>query len=334
MNMKIAINGFGRIGRPALKIALEHPDVEISAINDLGDIDNLAYLLKYDTAYGVYQKEVAVNGNILKVDDKEIKILCEKDPLDLPWNELGIDVVLECTGVFKDRERTKGHIGAGAKKVIISAPTKDDTIKTVVIGCNENEIVSDDDILSMASCTTNCIAPIAKVLDETFGIEKALMSTIHSYTSTQALVDGPVEKDVRRGRAAAQNIVPSTTGAAIAATKTLPQLEDIFDGMAFRVPTLVGSIIDLVAVLKQKTNEKEINDAFKKAAAGQLKGIMKVTTEPLVSHDIVGSTYSCIVDAALTKVTAGNLVKVVGWYDNEWGYSNRLVDLAVIISRI
>ncbi len=332
--MKVAINGFGRIGRPVLKVALEHPDVEIVAINDLGDINNLAYLLKYDTAYGVYQKEVAVDGNILKVDDKEIRIMCEKDPLDLPWNELGVDVVLECTGVFKDREGTKGHISAGAKRVIISAPTKDDTIKTIVIGCNEDEIVSGDDILSMASCTTNCIAPMAKVLDETFGIKKALMSTIHSYTSTQALVDGPAKKDVRRGRAAAQNIVPSTTGAAIAAAKTLPQLEDIFDGMAFRVPTLVGSVTDLVAVLKQETNEKEINDAFKKAADGQLKGIMKVTAEPLVSHDVVGDAHSCIVDAPLTKVTAGNLVKAIGWYDNEWGYSNRLVDLAVMISRI
>ncbi len=330
--MKLAINGFGRIGRPVLKIAVENPEVEIVAINDLGNLENLAYLLKYDTAYGVYPHDVEIKDGNLIVGGKEIKVFAEKNPANLPWGDLEIDVVAECTGVFKDREGAKGHLEAGAKKVVISAPTKDDSIKTVVIGCNDDKIEDSDTILSMASCTTNCIAPMAKVLDDNFGVEKSLMTTVHSYTSTQNLVDGPNDKDPRRGRAAAQNIVPSTTGAAIAAAKTLPQLEGIFDGMALRVPSLVGSVSDLVAVLKKETAEEEINAAFEKAAEGDLKNIMQVTWEPLVSHDIVESSYSCIVQTDLTKVIGGNLVKMVGWYDNEWGYSNRLVELAVLIS--
>ncbi len=330
--MKLAINGFGRIGRPVLKIALENPEVEIVAVNDLGNLENLAYLLKYDTAYGIYPHNVEVKDGNLIVGGKEIKVFAEKNPADLPWGDLGIDAVAECTGVFKDRESAKGHLEAGAKKVVISAPTKDDSIKTVVIGCNDDKIEDSDTILSMASCTTNCIAPMAKVLDDNFGVEKSLMTTVHSYTSTQNLVDGPNSKDPRRGRAAAQNIVPSTTGAAIAAAKTLPQLEGIFDGMALRVPSLVGSVSDLVAVLKKETTEEEINAAFEKAAGDELKNIMQVTQEPLVSHDIVESSYSCIVQSDLTKVIGGNLVKMVGWYDNEWGYSNRLVELAVKIS--
>ena len=342
--MKIAINGFGRIGRPVLKIALENPDIEVVAINDLGELDCLAYLLKYDTAYGVYEKKLKVKSEKLKVangiessgkiivDNNEALFFSEKDPSKLPWEKLGVDVVLECTGVFTDREGAKGHIEAGARKVIISSPTKDDSIKTVVLGCNDGEVSSDDDILSMASCTTNCIAPMAKVLDDEFGIEKSLMSTIHSYTSTQALVDGPAKKDVRRGRAAAQNIVPSTTGAAKAAAKTLPQLQGIFDGMAFRVPTLVGSVSDMVTLLKNDVSAEDINKAFKNAADGEMKGIMQVTEEALVSHDIIGNPHSCIVDITLTKVVDGNLVKTIGWYDNEWGYSNRLIELAELFA--
>lgn len=330
--MKIAINGFGRIGRPVFKIALENPEVDVVAINDLGEVDSLVYLLKYDTAYGVYPKDVRAGEGELIVDGKKIKVFSEKEPEKLPWKELEVDVVMECTGVFTDREGASGHIKAGARKVVISAPTKDDTVKTIVIGCNEDEVTSDDDILSMGSCTTNCIAPMSKVLDDEFGIEKSLMSTIHSYTSTQALVDGPDKKDLRRGRAAAQNIVPSTTGAAIAAAKTLPQLQNIFDGMAFRVPTIVGSISDVVALLKNDVTVDDVNAAFKSAAENELNGIMQATEESLVSHDIIGNPHSCIIDLNLTKVVDENLVKVIGWYDNEWGYSNRMVQLAELFS--
>jgi glyceraldehyde 3-phosphate dehydrogenase len=329
--MKVAINGFGRIGRPALKIALEK-GIEVVAINDLGDIDNLAYLLKYDSAYGVYDVDMEVKGDLLKLGDNEIKVFSEKDPSKLPWGQLGVDVILECTGVFKDREGCQGHLSAGAKKVIISAPTKDKTIKTVVLGVNDDQIGPEDDILANASCTTNCLAPMIKVLDDKFGVEKSLMSTIHSYTSTQSLVDGPGGKDYRRGRAAAQNIAPSTTGAAIATTLTMPSLQGKFDGMAFRVPSLVGSISDLTAILKKDVTEEDVNRAFKEAAESDLKGIMETTEEALVSHDIVGNSHSVIVQLDLTKVVSGNMVKVVGWYDNEWGYANRLVELAEKIS--
>lgn len=332
--MKVAINGFGRIGRPVLKIALESPSIEVVAINDLGDLESLAYLLKYDTAFGVYSKDVQVEEGKLIVDEKEITVLCEKDPANLPWGEMGVDVVLECTGIFKDREKAKGHLVAGAKKVLISAPTKDETIKTIVLGCNDENIKPEDDIISMASCTTNCVAPMMKVLEENFGVEKSLMSTIHSYTATQNLVDGPAEKDVRRGRAAAQNIVPSSTGAAIAASKAVPSLEGIFDGMAYRVPTINGSVSDVVAILKKEVTPEEINQAFTDASEDGLRGVMKVTEEPLVSHDIIGNPHSVTIQAEQTKVIAGNMVKVVGWYDNEWGYSNRLVNLAEKISKL
>lgn len=341
---KIAINGFGRIGRPSFKIAMENPEIEVVAINDLGELDNLAYLLKYDSAYGCYAAELKVKSEKLKVgksesvgmlnvNGKDIFMFSEKDPAKLPWGELEVDVVLECTGMFVDRQGCQGHLDAGAKKVIISAPTKDESVKTVVIGCNEKEITVKDDILSMASCTTNCIAPMIKVIEDNFGVEKSLMSTIHSYTSTQMLVDGPGgKKDMRRGRAAAQNIVPSTTGAAIAATKTLPTLKGKFDGMAFRVPTLVGSISDIVIMTEKETSKEEINSALEEAAQKELKGIMQVTDEALVSHDIVGNPHSCVVQTELTNVVGGNLIKIIGWYDNEWGYSNRLVELAVHIT--
>lgn len=330
--MKIAINGFGRIGRSTLKIALKK-DLEVIAINDLGDLENLAYLLKYDSAYGIYDGKIEVKEKKLIVDEKEISVFSEKDPVNLPWGKLGVDVVLECTGIFVDRESCQKHLTAGAKKVIISSPTKDKTIKTVVLGCNEKEIETSDNILSMASCTTNCIAPTMKVIEENFGVEKSLMSTIHSYTATQMLVDGPGgKKDMRRGRAGAQNIVPSTTGAAIAATLTLPVLKNKFDGMAFRVPTLTGSVSDLVILTKNETNVEEINQAFKKASEKELKGIMEVTTEPLVSRDIVRNSHSCIIQADLTNVVGGNLIKVIAWYDNEWGYATRLVELGKFVT--
>jgi len=328
---KIAINGFGRIGRPSLKIALEK-GLEVVAINDLAPVENLAYLLKRDSAHGTFQKEVKVEGGNLVVDGKTIKVFAEKNPADLPWKELEVDVVLECTGFFKDREKASAHLKAGAKKVVISAPTKDETVRTVVLGVNEKEISPEDDIIANASCTTNCLAPIMKILEENFGVEKSIMSTIHSYTSTQALVDRPDPKDFRRGRSAALNIVPTSTGAAVATTLVLPQLKDNFDGMAFRVPTPVGSISDITCVLKKEATAKEINEAFEKATQDELKGIMEYSEEPLVSIDIVGNPHSTIVQGDLTKVVGGNLAKVIGWYDNEWGYSNRLVELAEYIS--
>jgi len=334
MKTKIAINGFGRIGRPSFKIALENPEIEVVAINDLGDLENLAYLLKYDSVFGNYSNSVEVKDGNLLVGGQEVKVFSEKNPENLPWGELSIDVVLECTGVFTDFEGAEKHLKAGARKVLISAPTKDDKIKTIVLGCNEKEITAQDSVLSMASCTTNCIAPMIKVLEENFGVEKSLMSTIHSYTSTQNLVDGPAKKDFRRGRAAAENIAPSTTGAAIAATKTLPSLEGKFDGMAFRVPTPAGSISDIVVLLKKTATAEEINAAFQKAEENELKGILKTTKEQLVSSDIVGDPSSCIVQLDLTKVIDGNLAKVVGWYDNEWGYSNRLVELAEMVGKM
>ncbi|MFO7807228.1 MAG: type I glyceraldehyde-3-phosphate dehydrogenase [Candidatus Moraniibacteriota bacterium] len=332
--MKIAINGFGRIGRPVFKIAMDHPEIEVVAINDLTDIENLAYLLKYDTVYGVYHHDVQIKEGNLLVGGKEIKCFSEKNPADLPWKDLEVDMVVESTGVFKDKDSAGAHLEAGAGKVIISAPTKDENIKTIVYGVNEGDLEQNDTVVSNASCTTNCIAPMMKVLDEKFGVEKSLMSTIHSYTSTQSIVDGPSKKDARRGRAAAYNVVPTSTGAAQASALTLPQLDGIFDGMAFRVPTLAGSVSDIVAVLRGEVTEGEINQAFEEAEENNLKDVLKTSSEPLVSHDILGSSYSTIVQTDLTKVTGGNLVKVVGWYDNEWGYSARVIDLALYMNNL
>jgi len=332
--IKVAINGFGRIGRPSFKIILEREDMEVVAINDLSATDNLAYLLKYDTAYGIYNKDVQFEENKLIVDGKEIPVFAEKNPENLPWEKMGVDVVLECTGFFTAKEGAEGHLKAGAKKVIISAPTKDENIKTFVMGVNSDKISAEDDIISNASCTTNCLAPMAKILDDNFGIEKALMSTIHSYTSTQSLVDGVGKKDKRRGRAAAQNVIPTSTGAAIATTLTLPGLKGKFDGMAYRVPTIVGSVSDLTAVLKKDVSVKEVNNTFKEASEREFKKILQFSEEPLVSHDIVGNSHSVVFQPDLTKVVGGNLVKIAGWYDNEWGYSNRLVDMAKHIMSI
>ncbi|MFC1644609.1 type I glyceraldehyde-3-phosphate dehydrogenase [Patescibacteria group bacterium] len=331
--MRLAINGFGRIGRNSLKVALEKDDIEVVAINDLSDLENLAYLLRYDTVYGVYDKKVEVGDGKIIIDGKEIMVFSDPDPKNLPWGELDVDVVLECTGFFTNREKASAHIEAGAKEVVISAPAKDDSIKTVVMGVNEGEITADDHIVSNASCTTNCLAPMMKVLDDKFGVEKSLMSTIHSYTSTQSIVDGINKKDPRKGRAAAQNIIPSSTGAAIATTKTIPHLEGNFDGMAFRVPILVGSVSDLTVVLREDVTVEDIVGALREASEGALKGILRVTDDPLVSHDIIGDPCSCIVQADLTKVVGGNLAKVVGWYDNERGYSERLVEMSQFVAR-
>ncbi len=331
---KIAINGFGRIGRAAFKIASEKKDLEIVAINDLTEAPILAHLLKYDTAYGHYRKDVSAEAGKLVVDGRSFPVLAEPDPKKLPWGELGVDVVLECTGRFTDKEGSSQHLEAGAKKVILSAPSKGDdgAVPTFLIGVNE-ETYGAETVLSNASCTTNSLAPVAKVLEEKFGIAKALMTTIHSYTADQNLQDGP-HKDLRRARAAAENIVPTTTGAAIAVTQVMPELQGLFDGLSVRVPTIVVSLTDFTFLLKKKTTKEEINQALKDAAREErFRKVLAVTEEPLVSSDFIGNPYSSIVDLSLTKVIDGDLVKVVAWYDNEWGYSNRLVEMAELIGK-
>ena len=325
--MKVAINGFGRIGRLATRRFLEKEGIDVVAINDLTDNETLAHLFKYDTAQGAYNGEVKADDDYIYIDGEKIHAFTEKDPKQLPWEKLGVDVVLESTGVFRTREKAGMHIEAGAKKVVISAPAKGGDVKTIVLGVNdESELTGDDDILSNASCTTNCLAPMVKILDDNFGIETGMMTTIHAYTADQNIQDAP-HSDLRRARAAAENIVPTSTGAAIAVTKVLPHLDGKLDGMAMRVPTITGSITDFTCNLKQSTSVEEINKLFKEAANGDLKGILEYNEDPIVSSDIVGNTHSCIFDAPLTMVMDGTSVKVVGWYDNEMGYSSRLADL-------
>jgi glyceraldehyde 3-phosphate dehydrogenase len=328
---KIAINGFGRIGRPSFKIAFEKDDIEVVAINDLTDLKTAAHLLKYDSSYGTYGKDVSIDeeNKELLVDGTRIKYLSEPDPLKLPWRELGVDVVLECTGVFEDKVSAGKHLEAGAKKVVLSAPAKDDT-PIYLLGVNENEYQSEE-IISNGSCTTNCLAPMIKVLDDNFGVEKGFMTTTHSYTNDQRLQDLP-HKDLRRARAAALNIIPTTTGAAKAVGKVLKHLQGQLDGISLRVPTPVVSIVDFICNLKKEATVEEINSAMKDASENGMKNILTVTEEPLVSMDYKGNNYSAIVDLPLT-MTNGNLVKVVGWYDNEWGYSNRLVEMAEFVSK-
>ena len=327
MSKKIAINGFGRIGRNAFKIAFERDDIEIVAINDLTDTKTLAYLLKHDSTYGNYHQEVTYTEDSLVVAGKKIHVLNEKDPSDLPWNELGIDVVVEATGLFADPAKARAHINAGAKKVVISAPAKGEGAKFIVLGVNENTLSRSDEIISNASCTTNCIAPIMAILEREFGVEKSMMTTVHSYTASQRLLDAPA-KDLREARSAAENIVPTTTGAAIATAKVIPSLEGKFDGLSVRVPTPTVSLSDITAVLRRNVSKEEINGLFRRSAKEPFyQGILGVTDEPLVSSDFKGSSFSCVVDLALTNVVAGNLIKVVAWYDNEWGYSNRLVEI-------
>ncbi|MEA1962662.1 MAG: type I glyceraldehyde-3-phosphate dehydrogenase [Patescibacteria group bacterium] len=332
--MNIAINGFGRIGRALFKIMLARKrDFNISAINDLTDTKTLAHLLKYDTCYGKYEKNIERGVDSISVSGKKYKILAEKDPAQLPWKEMAVDIVLECTGRFRTKQDAGTHIKAGAKKVIISAPGKGGGVKTIVLGVNEKKLNKADKIISNASCTTNCLAPVTRIIKDNFGIKKAVMSTIHSYTADQNLVDGP-HTDLRRARAAAQNIIPTTTGAAIATTQTIPSLKNKFDGMAIRVPTPVGSLVDVCFITKKKTNEKQVNQAFKKAArSAAYKNYIEAAEDPLVLADIVKNSASAIIDLNCTKVVDGDLVKVIAWYDNEWGYAGRLVDLCGYIEK-
>ncbi|MBB1531145.1 type I glyceraldehyde-3-phosphate dehydrogenase [Candidatus Saccharibacteria bacterium] len=326
--IKLAINGFGRIGRNAFKIAFERRDVKIVAINDLTDTKTLAHLLKHDSSYGTYDRDVKFDEENLIVDGEKIRVFSEKEPKNLPWGEYQVDVVIESTGFFTDPKKAADHLEAGARKVVISAPAKGEGAKTIVIGVNEDTVTENDKILSNASCTTNCIAPVMKVLEDNFGIEKALMTTVHSYTASQRILDAPA-KDLREARAAAENIVPTSTGASKAAALTIPALKGKFDGLSIRVPTPVVSLSDITAVLKRDTTIEELQEIFKKAAKEPFyEGILGVSEEPLVSIDYRGNSHSSIVDLPLINVVGGNLVKIVAWYDNEWGYSNRLVELA------
>lgn len=324
--IKVAINGFGRIGRVFFRNAYTNPHIEIVAINDITDAHTLAHLLKYDSVHRRLNAQVSHDDQHLIVDGKKIRIYASKDPAQLPWKELGIDIVIESTGLFLDKASAQKHLDAGAKKIILSAPAKDDDIKTVVLGVNDSILTKEDKIISNASCTTNCAAPMLKVLEQ-YGIEEAYVTTVHSYTGDQRLHDAP-HKDLRRARAAALSIIPTTTGAAKALGKIFPELEEKLGGCGMRVPVPDGSLTDITCVLTNYPGVKELNAAFKKAAEGELKGIMEYTEDPIVSIDIVGNPHSVIFDSEFTSVV-GNLVKVIGWYDNEYGYSNRLADLVV-----
>ncbi|CAL9402923.1 MULTISPECIES: type I glyceraldehyde-3-phosphate dehydrogenase [Streptomyces] len=331
MTIRVGINGFGRIGRNYFRALLEQgADIEIVAVNDLGDTATTAHLLKYDTILGRLKQEVSHTEDTITVGDKTIKVLSERNPADIPWGELGVDIVIESTGIFTKKEDAEKHITGGAKKVIISAPAKGEDI-TLVMGVNHEQYdAANHHVISNASCTTNCVAPMAKVLDENFGIVKGLMTTVHAYTNDQRILDFP-HKDLRRARAAAENIIPTTTGAAKATALVLPQLKGKLDGIAMRVPVPTGSVTDLVVELSREVTKEEVNAAFQKAAEGELKGYLEYTEDAIVSSDIVNAPASCTFDSSLTMVQDGKSVKVIGWYDNEWGYSNRLVDLTVFI---
>ncbi|MGP4061332.1 type I glyceraldehyde-3-phosphate dehydrogenase [Halobacillus sp. H74] len=330
MTVRIGINGFGRIGRNVFRASLKNDDVEVVAVNDLTDANMLAHLLQYDTVHGTLSEEVTTNGDNLIVGGNEIKVLSEKDPAQLGWGDLGVDIVIESTGRFTQREDAKKHLDAGAKKVIISAPAKQEDL-TIVMGVNEDQYDKDSHhVISNASCTTNCLAPYAKILDEKFGLKRGMMTTVHSYTNDQQILDLP-HKDYRRARAAAQNIIPTTTGAAQAVAKVLPQLDGKLSGMAMRVPTANVSIVDFVAELDKNVTSEEVNEALKAEAEGKLKGILGYSDEPLVSTDYNGNTHSSVIDGLSTLTLENNMVKVVSWYDNEFGYSSRCVDLAVYL---
>jgi len=328
---KIAINGFGRIGRPSFKIAFANDELEVVAINDLTDLKTAAHLLKYDSSYGRYDKEVLIDeeNSELIVDGTRIKYLSEPDPEKLPWKELGAEVILECTGIFNDKEKAGKHLEAGAKRVILSAPPKGDDVPVYLIGVNDHEYAGED-IVSNGSCTTNCLAPMIKVLEDNFGVEKGFMTTTHSYTNDQRLQDLP-HSDLRRARAAALNIIPTTTGAAKTVGKVMASLKGQLDGIALRVPTPTVSIVDFICVLKREATKEEINEAFRQAESNGLRNILATTTDDLVSMDFKGEKNSAVVDLPLTMAN-GTLAKVVGWYDNEWGYSNRMVEMAVIVA--
>lgn len=331
MSIRVGINGFGRIGRQVLKATMERyaDDIEVVAFNDLGDLDTMAHLFRYDSNYGVYDGSVEVVDGVLLVDGKEIAALSVRDPEQLPWGDLGVEIVIESTGIFRDKVSASKHIAAGAKKVIISAPAKGEDI-TIVLGVNQDQYdPANHHVLSNASCTTNCLAPPAKVVNDAFGIKQGFMTTIHSYTNDQSILDLP-HKDLRRARAAAVNMIPTSTGAAQAVALVIPELKGKFDGMAVRVPTPTGSLVDFVASVERSPDRDELIDAFEEAAAGPMNGYLDVSHEPLVLSDYVGNPYSSIIDALSTDV-AGDLVKVISWYDNEWGYSCRTADLAKFV---
>ncbi|MEI6580693.1 MAG: type I glyceraldehyde-3-phosphate dehydrogenase [bacterium] len=328
--IRVAINGFGRIGRAFLKVSWEKPEIEIVAVNDLGSIESLAYLLRHDTVYRNWNHQVEISGNDLMIDGKKVKFISEKDTTKLPWKDLGIDVVVESTGLFTSYDKAKFHLDQGTKKVVISAPSKggDGSThgETILLGVNEEKFGTTD-ITSNASCTTNAASPLISILHEALGIEKAILNTVHGYTASQALVDGPSKKDLREGRAAAQNIVPSSTGAAIAVTEAFPELKGLFDGISIRVPVPAGSIVDVTFIAKRNTTKEEVNEILTKASNDpRWKNIFTVTNEPLVSSDILGNSHASIADLEMTRVVGGNLVKVLGWYDNEMGYTYTLVD--------
>ena len=332
MSIKVGINGFGRIGRNVFRAALKDQNIDFVAVNDITDARTLAHLLKYDSVHGILKDEVKVNGDVIEVAGREIKVLSTKDPASLPWDDLGVDIVVESTGLFTNKESASKHLSAGAKKVIITAPAKGEDI-TIVIGVNEKDYnAAEHHVISNASCTTNCLAPVVKVLHDTFGVEKGIMSTIHSYTADQMLLDGP-HKDFRRARAAALSMVPTTTGAAKAVTLVIPELKGKLNGMAFRVPTPNVSVVDLSVWLKREVTAEQINQSLQEAAKGYLKGILDYNELPLVSTDYNGNAFSSIVDGLSTMVVDGNMAKVVSWYDNEWGYSCRIVDLVKYISK-
>ena len=332
MTVKVGINGFGRIGRMVFRVMEEKGGFDVVAINDLTDAKTLAHLLKYDSTNGRFKGEVKAEGSSLVVNGKKIEVLKIKDPSQLPWKEKKAQVVIESTGVFRDKEKIALHLKAGAEKVILTVPAKDEIDNMIVLGVNDSALKDTDKIVSNASCTTNCLAPMVKVLNDAFGVEKGLMTTIHAYTNDQSILDFP-HKDLRRSRAAAVNVIPTTTGAAKAVGKIITELNGKINGMAIRVPVQCGSVTDFVAVLKKNTTKEEINNAFKKAADGPMKKILEYTEDPIVSADIVGSPYSCIFDAESTMVITDNLVKIIGWYDNEWGYSNRVVDLTALLAK-
>lgn len=331
--MKIGINGFGRIGRLAFRAAINRPNVEIVGINDLVDPDYMAYMLKYDSTHGEFKGTIAVEGGHLVVNGKSIRVTAEKDPANLKWNEVGAEVIIESTGLFLTQETAQKHIDAGAKKVVMSAPAKDDT-PTFVMGVNDKLLRADQNIVSNASCTTNCLAPLAKVLNDKFGIEEGLMSTVHATTATQKTVDGPSHKDWRGGRGAAQNIIPSSTGAAKAVTLVIPELKGKLTGMSFRVPVADVSVVDLTVKLRDSATYEDIKNAMKEASEGELKGILGYTEDAVVSQDFIGDSRTSIFDAGAGIALNDKFVKVVAWYDNEWGYSNKLVDLAEEIGKL
>jgi len=331
--MNVAINGFGRIGRASFKALLVKKGIKVVAINDLTDTETLAHLLKYDSCYGIYDKKISHTKDAILVDGVRYPVYAVKDPTQLPWKALNVDIVIESTGRFVAKDDAGMHLTAGAKKVVISAPAKGGDVKTIVLGVNEEQLTKADKVFSMASCTTNCLAPVTSVIEKEFGIKKAIMTTVHSYTADQNLVDGP-HKDLRRARAAALNIVPTSTGAAIAVAETIPSLKGNFDGGAMRVPTPTGSLCDVVYILKKNVDVDMVNKAIKVATkTSKLKGILVATDEPIVSSDIVGNPASSIVDLGLTKVLGGDLLKIVSWYDNEWGYSCRLADVCEMVGK-